>query len=64
MEISVWLDTTTLSRIDRLPPRSALASIGSTAFEIFMRRRDHSMMPSESPPSAGAISAANGLTLS
>ncbi len=61
-EIKVWPPTTTLSRIDSRPPRSALASTGSTAFEIFQRRRDHSISPSSRPPVAGATRATHGVT--
>ena len=42
------------------PPRSALASTGSTAGGTFLRARQASTAPSASPASIGAKNAANG----
>ena len=49
---------------DMRPPRSALASTGSTAGGSFLRARQASTEPSASPPSIGAAKAAIGGTRS
>ena len=52
-----------LSRRPIRPPRSALASTGSTAGRDWRVRRHTSVRPSASPPAAGNSSARHGSML-